>query len=129
MKKLPSIALGTWSWGTGFAGGDQIFGNNLNAGDLKQVFDTAMKAGFNLWDTAAAYGMGSSESIAMQHGMVWISLGEIPMQANGVNRLGSWSGAIAQADNDSPEVTPDAEDKLTAELLGKRVANLVLRFN
>ena len=63
MKKLPSIALGTWSWGTGFAGGDQVFGNNLNAGDLKQVFDTAMKAGFNLWDTAAAYGMGSSESI------------------------------------------------------------------
>jgi aryl-alcohol dehydrogenase-like predicted oxidoreductase len=63
MKKLPSIAFGTWSWGTGFAGGDQVFGNNLNAGDLKQVFDTAMKAGFNLWDTAAAYGMGSSESI------------------------------------------------------------------
>jgi aryl-alcohol dehydrogenase-like predicted oxidoreductase len=63
MKKLPSIALGTWSWGTGLAGGDQVFGNNLNAGDLKQVFDTAMKAGFNLWDTAAAYGMGSSESI------------------------------------------------------------------
>ena len=24
MKKLPSIALGTWSWGTGFAGGDQV---------------------------------------------------------------------------------------------------------
>ena len=63
MIKLPSIALGTWSWGTGFAGGDQVFGNNLNAGDLKQVFDTAMKAGLNLWDTAAAYGMGSSESI------------------------------------------------------------------
>jgi len=63
MKKLPLVALGTWSWGTGFAGGDQVFGNNLSTGDLKQVFDTAMKAGFNLWDTAAAYGMGSSESI------------------------------------------------------------------
>ena len=63
MKKLPSIALGTWSWGTGFAGGDQVFGNNLNADDLKQVFDTAMKAGFTLWDTAAVYGMGASESI------------------------------------------------------------------
>jgi aryl-alcohol dehydrogenase-like predicted oxidoreductase len=63
MKKLPLIALGTWSWGTGFAGGDQVFGSNLSAGDLKQVFDMAMKAGFNLWDTAAAYGMGSSESI------------------------------------------------------------------
>jgi NAD(P)H dehydrogenase (quinone) len=57
----------------------------------------------------------------MQHGMIWISLGETPMQANGVNRLGSWSGAMAQADNDSPDITPGAEDKLTAELLGKRV--------
>ena len=63
MKKLPSVALGTWSWGTGFAGGDQVFGNNLSAGDLKQVFDTAMKAGFNLLDTAVVYGMGASESI------------------------------------------------------------------
>jgi len=63
MKKLPSTALGTWSWGTGFAGGDQVFGNNLSVEDLKQVFDAAMNTGFNLWDTAAVYGMGSSENI------------------------------------------------------------------
>lgn len=63
MKKLPSIALGTWSWGTGFAGGDQVFGNNLSVEDLKQVFDAAMNSGLNLWDTAAVYGMGSSENI------------------------------------------------------------------
>jgi aryl-alcohol dehydrogenase-like predicted oxidoreductase len=63
MKNLPSIALGTWSWGAGAFGGDQVFGNNLNAEDLKPVFDAAMKAGLNLWDTAAVYGMGSSETI------------------------------------------------------------------
>lgn len=63
MKKLPLIAIGTWSWGTGFAGGEQVFGNSLNADDLKPVFDTAMKKGFTLWDTAAVYGMGSSEAI------------------------------------------------------------------
>lgn len=62
MKNLPKIALGTWSWGTGFAGGDQVFGNNLTAGELKEVFDNAMQSGLNLWDTAAVYGMGSSES-------------------------------------------------------------------
>ena len=61
MKNLPKIALGTWSWGAGFAGGDQVFGNNLSAEDLQPVFDTAMKAGLNLWDTATVYGMGSSE--------------------------------------------------------------------
>lgn len=63
MSNLPPIALGTWSWGTGTAGGDQVFGNNLDAEKLKPVFDAAMKAGLNLWDTAAVYGMGSSETI------------------------------------------------------------------
>lgn len=62
-KEYPKIALGTWSWGTGAAGGDQVFGNHLSANDLKEVFGRAMKAGLTLWDTAAVYGMGSSESI------------------------------------------------------------------
>lgn len=62
-KNLPKIALGTWSWGVGAAGGDQVFGNHLGEADLKAVFDTAMKEGLNLWDTATVYGMGASEDI------------------------------------------------------------------
>lgn len=62
-KKMPKIALGAWSWGTGFAGGDQVFGNYLLEKDLKPVFEKAMKCGLNLWDTAAVYGEGSSERI------------------------------------------------------------------
>ncbi len=62
-KKFPKIALGTWSWGVGAVGGDQVFGNHLGEADLKTVFDTAMKAGLNLWDTATVYGMGASEDI------------------------------------------------------------------
>ncbi len=61
--KLPSIALGTWSWGAGFAGGDQVFGNHLTENNLRQVFDEAMKHNLNLWDTATVYGMGASEDI------------------------------------------------------------------
>ena len=38
---LPSIALGTWSWGSGMAGGDQVFGNNTDAENLKSVFEAA----------------------------------------------------------------------------------------
>lgn len=63
MKKLPSIALGTWSWGVGAKGGDEVFGNNLTAEELEPVFDDAMKCGLNLWDTATVYGMGASEDI------------------------------------------------------------------
>lgn len=63
MKNLPKIALGTWSWGAGFAGSDQVFGNQLTTGELKPVFDAAVKSGLNLWDTALVYGMGSSEKV------------------------------------------------------------------
>lgn len=56
LKKLPKIALGAWAWGN-----DGTFGDQLNADSLRPVFDAAVKAGLNLWDTAYAYGMGTSE--------------------------------------------------------------------
>lgn len=59
----PRIALGTWSWGSGAAGGDQVFGNHLSETELESVVKAAMDKGFNLWDTAAVYGQGSSERI------------------------------------------------------------------
>ncbi len=58
MKKLPKIALGAWAWGN-----DGTFGNNFTADQLRPIFDTAMKNGLNLWDTAFAYGMGTSEKM------------------------------------------------------------------
>ena len=61
--KFPKIALGTWSWGVGAVGGDRVFGNHLGETELKEVFDAAMEAGLNLWDTATVYGMGASEDI------------------------------------------------------------------
>lgn len=62
-QKYPKIAFGTWSWGEGSTGGDQIFGNHLGVKELRPVFDAAMKHGFNLWDSATVYGMGDSENV------------------------------------------------------------------
>ena len=62
-NNYPQIALGTWSWGKGTAGGDQVFGNNVGADELRPVFNEAMANGLNLWDSAVVYGMGASESI------------------------------------------------------------------
>lgn len=58
MTNLPRIALGAWAWGN-----DGTFGGNLTAETLRPIFDKAMKNGLNLWDTAYAYGMGTSEKI------------------------------------------------------------------
>ena len=58
MKKLnlPKIALGAWAWGN-----DGTFGDNWTADSLRPIFDKAMENGLYLWDTAYAYGMGTSE--------------------------------------------------------------------
>ena len=37
------------------------FGNNLTAENLRPIFYTSMNNGLNLWDTAYANGMGTSE--------------------------------------------------------------------
>ncbi|SQA94764.1 aldo/keto reductase [Capnocytophaga ochracea] len=63
VKNYPKIAFGTWSWGAGMYGGDAVFGNAVTEEQLVPVFDEAMKNGFNLWDTATAYGGGASETI------------------------------------------------------------------
>ena len=57
-SKLPKIALGAWAWGN-----DGTFGEKFSSEKLKPIFDCAMKNGLNLWDTAYAYGMGTSEKI------------------------------------------------------------------
>ena len=60
---MSKIALGTWAWGAGAFGGDAVFGSKTDVENLKPVFEAAMKAGLNLWDTATVYGMGESEKI------------------------------------------------------------------
>jgi NAD(P)H dehydrogenase (quinone) len=66
---------------------------------------------------------------AAQHGMNWISFGRkggwdtSAGSAEDLNRLGSWLGAMAQANKDQgPDVAPPASDLRTAEELGRRVA-------
>lgn len=55
---FPKIALGAWAWGN-----DGTFGNGIAPEELKLIFDAGMEAGLNLWDTAFAYGMGTSEKV------------------------------------------------------------------
>lgn len=61
--KETKIALGTWAWGAGAFGGDSVFGSKTDEETLRPVFEAAMRAGLNLWDTATVYGMGESERI------------------------------------------------------------------
>ena len=83
--KTPKLALGAWSWGTGNAGGDAVFGNHLSEEDLKPVFDKALEWGLNLWDTAPVYGDGSSEKILGS--LSGISIGGISSSPPNLRRI------------------------------------------
>ena len=72
---------------------------------------------------------------AAQHGMLWIGTGQNPgnnddtsAAVDNENRLGSFIGAMAQAANDSADVTPKAGDRATAASLGTRVAEAAARW-
>ena len=61
-------------------------------------------------------------TLAMQLGMSWIGLPELPMNDQGSNPLSRGSGVMAQARPEAPDVAPDAPDKLTGERPGARGA-------
>ena len=67
-------------------------------------------------------------TLAMQQGMVWIGMPELPLNDKGINRLSSYSGVMGQAGQEPVDVAPNEADKLTGELLGKRVAEVAQRW-
>ena len=62
-KNTQNVMVGAWSWGCGFAGGDQVFGQTLDAQALRPVVEKALELGLTQFDTAAVYGAGASETI------------------------------------------------------------------
>jgi NAD(P)H dehydrogenase (quinone) len=67
-------------------------------------------------------------TLAMQHSMIWVGLGEMPAQPNGINRVGSFGGVMASVGQEAPDVAPNEGDKLTGEILGRRVAGFALKL-
>jgi len=72
-------------------------------------------------------------TLAMQHGMVWVSQGLMPANTKAarrddINYLVSYSGAIAQSPSDGGAGDMAAGDLETAKLFGKRVADVAARL-
>jgi NAD(P)H dehydrogenase (quinone) len=71
--------------------------------------------------------------LAGQHGMIWVGTGQPPPSEPGdpdaVNRLGSWLGLMAQADNVPPEESPPDGDLESARAYGCRLAGFASRLH
>ena len=120
------------------------------SGDFKKFMDASSKAWFaSAWKDKLAAGFTNSGSqsgdklnsliqlmvFANQQGMLWVSLGLMPGNNNSkgsvddLNRLGSFSGAMAQSNVDQGAEGMLESDLATAAHLGKRVAETALRYS
>ncbi len=134
------------------AAGTIIFGSPTYMGSVswqfKKFADASSKPWFSQdWKDKLAAGFTNSAgmngdkqgtlttlfTLAMQHGMVWVSQGLMPSnsrsaQRDDVNYLVSYSGAVAQSPSDAGASEMSAGDLETARLFGERVAAVAAKF-
>lgn len=124
-----------------------LFGSPTYLGGVSGPFKSFMDATGRLWRTQQLKGKlaggftvsslpsGDKQStllsmfvFSMQHGMLWVGNPILPEQHNGVpydeaaNRLGSWSGLMAQAGHAAPADSFVPGDVKTARLFGRHFA-------
>ena len=123
-----------------------VFGSPTYMGCVSAPFKAIMDASSRIWaeqgwkdKLAAGFSNSMSPSgdklntlqtlavFAAQHGMIWVGQGEM-RDPDGVNRLGSYLGAMTTAGNVPPDVEPSAADQATGEALGRRVARAAARW-
>lgn len=142
-RKLPP------AWDAVHAADAIVFGSPTYMGDVTAKFKKFMEDSSGVWFTQGwkdkiAGGFTNSGGLSgdklhalltmmvfsQQHSMIWVGTG---LMADGntpesINRIGSYSGPMAQSDNAGPDVTPPAGDRKTAELFGARIANAAARW-
>lgn len=124
-----------------------VFGSPTYLGGVSGPFKSFMDSTGRLWRTqqlkgklAAGFTVSSLPSgdkqstllsmfvFSMQHGMLWVGNPILPEQHNGVpydeaaNRLGSWSGLMAQAGHSAPADAFVPGDVKTARMFGRHFA-------
>jgi len=126
-----AIIFGSPTYMGGPAGQFKIFADATAGRWFTKAWQDKLAAGFTVSSSPSGDKYNTLQyffTLAMQQFMIWVGLGEMPLQPNGINRLGAYSGAMGQAGQESPEVAPNAEDKRTGEILGARVASLALKL-
>lgn len=131
-----------------------VFGSPTYLGGVSAPFKAFMDATGRLWRTQQLKGKlaagftvsslpaGDKQStlmsifvFSMQHGMLWVGNPILPEQHAGVpydeaaNRLGSWSGLMAQAGHGAPADAFVKGDIKTARMFGRHFAGTLQRLS
>ncbi len=131
-----------------------IFGSPTYLGGVSGAFKSFMDSTGRLWKshqlkgklasgfTVSSLPAGDKQStllsmfvFAMQHGMIWVGNAILPEQHSGVpydeaaNRLGSWSGLMAQAGHSAPADSFASGDIKTARMFGRNISETLRRMS
>ena len=146
--------LGDTQWDELAAADAIIFGAPTYMGSVSAPFKAFMDTSSKVWFTqgwknklAAGFTNSASQSgdklnsliqmmvFAGQHAMLWVSLGLMPGNnsskgaVSDLNRIGSYSGAMAQSNADQGADAMQESDLATGRELGKRVAGAALAYD
>lgn len=136
LMPFDGIALGSPTYLGGVSGTFKSFMDATGRIWRTQGFKGKLASGFTVSSLPAGDKQSTLISMftfAMQHGMLWVGNPILPEQHGGVpyeeaaNRLGSWSGLMAQAGHGSPAGSFVAGDVKTAHMFGQNFADTVLR--
>lgn len=131
-----------------------VFGSPTYLGGVSGIFKSFMDSTGGLWKrhqlkgklaagfTVSSLPAGDKQStllsmfvFAMQHGMIWVGNAILPEQHSGVpydeaaNRLGSWSGLMAQSGHSAAADAFVPGDIKTATMFGQNIAEALLRMS
>ncbi|WP_271411492.1 flavodoxin family protein [Pseudomonas sp. Q1-7] len=144
LEKAPDVLLGYHGYILGsptyFGGVSGVFKRFMDAtGPLwrTQQLKGKLAAGFTVSSLPAGDKQSTLMSLfvyCMQHGMLWVGNPILPEQHRGVpydeaaNRLGSWSGLVAQSSHTAPADTFAPGDIKTARLFGQHFSETLHRL-
>lgn len=137
LENSNAIIFGSPTYMGTVSGPFKMFMDQSSAAWMGRKWLNKLAAGFTVSGSPSGDKLATLQALSVfsaQHGMLWVGQSELPGQYSGktgaeqINRLGSFLGVMAQAGQESPEVSPPPEDHLTASGLGQRVAELALRF-
>ena len=136
LAAFDALVLGSPTYLGGVSGPFKSFMDATGRLWREQKLKGKLAAGFTVSSLPAGDKQSTLLSLfvfAMQHGMVWVGNPILPEQHQGVpeeqaaNRLGSWSGLMAQAGHAAPADSFVPGDLKTARLFGRNVAEVLLR--
>ncbi len=138
LVKFDGIIWGSPTYLGGVSGPFKNFMDNTGKIWRMQQFKGKLAAAFTVSSLPAGDKQSTLLSLfvfSMQHGMIWLGNPILPEQHNGIpyeeaaNRLGSWSGLMAQAEHNSSAESFTIGDIKTAQMFGENFAYTLQQIN